>query len=81
MKVTYTVVQNSGHFGDIDLRNGFRSAAAAWKWAERKYARSEIKELHIEVRAKFMNAVARAATLDAMPLARAAFVVGRRPPR
>ena len=56
MKVTYTVVQSSGRFGDIDLRNGFRSATAAWKWAERKYARSEIKELHIEVRAKLVPA-------------------------
>jgi hypothetical protein len=47
---TYTVIQNAGRCGSIDLHNSFRSTLAAWRWARRKFTPDDIVALHIQVR-------------------------------
>jgi hypothetical protein len=47
---TYTVVEEAGYLSEHDRRSGFKSAEAAWKWAERNYRLGDLNRLHVEVR-------------------------------
>jgi len=46
----YTVVELAGHEGENERRTCFSTAEAAWRWAERNYAKAELERLHVQVR-------------------------------
>jgi hypothetical protein len=50
MAKCYTVVENAGYEGEQDVRTAFSTSEAAWRWAERHYRKSELEDMHVQVR-------------------------------
>ena len=48
-KRSFTVVENSGYEGERDVRFGFSTSGAAWKWAYRHYSFDELDDMHVRV--------------------------------